>query len=227
MELIIKEYENKNNEKKIKQLKIGVVMFYDETIESYGKINYEINKKYCEKYNIDIILSNNNKKYTKRHPAWERLPLLLENISNYDYLIWIDADAYFYIDANDITNIINIADNYNFIFSNDIGDNNINTGIFIVKNSQYSIDFLNKWAYDEELYENNPYPCWWDQGVLIDMYNKNIMNIKKNSICLKYGEIQHFYENDKIDKKSFIHHLAGRNNYIRYETSKKYFDKIS
>lgn len=198
-------------------------MFYDDNIKNYGKINYEINKKYCEKYNIEIILSN-NKKINNKHSAWERIPLLLDNISNFDYLIWIDADAFFYNDANNIIDIINNNSNVNFIFSNDIGNNNINTGIFIIKNSQYSIDFLNRWLYDEELYTNNPYPHWWDQGVLIYMFDNNILEIKQNSIQFEYGVLQHFYENDKLINKTYIFHLAGRDSKTRYETSKKYYD---
>jgi len=201
-----------------------MVMFYDDNIKHYGEINYKINKKYCEKYNIDIILSN-EKKYNNRHSAWERLPLLLANILNFDYLIWIDADAFFYNDANNIIDIINKNRNVNFIFSKDIGNNNINTGIFIVKNSQYSIDFLNKWAYDEDLY--NPYPYWWDQGVLINMYDNNILNIQQNSVRYEYGDLQHFNDHDKINNKSYIYHLAGHNNnIIRYTISKEYLDKL-
>jgi hypothetical protein len=200
-------------------------MFYDDNIRCYGDINYNINKLYCEKYNLSIILSN-EKKYSNRHSAWERLPLLIDNISKFDYLIWIDADAFFYNDADNIIDIINNNINVNFIFSNDIGNNNINTGFFIVKNSEYSIDFLTKWAYDEELYKNNPYPLWWDQGVLINMFNNNILDIKQNSIQLNYAVLQHFTENDKLDK-TYIFHLAGRSKDIRYEISKKYFDKIN
>jgi hypothetical protein len=195
-------------------------MFFDDKIKSYGFINYKINKLYCEKYNLKIILSN-EKKYSNRHSAWERLPLMLDNISKFDYLIWIDADAFFYNDANNIVDIINNNKNVNFIFSRDIGNKNINTGVFIVKNSQYSIDFLTKWAYDEELYKNNPYPVWWDQGVLIGMYDNNILDIKQNSIHLEYGVLQHFSENDKQDK-TYIFHIAGRDEYTRHELSRKY-----
>jgi len=199
-------------------------MFYDDKIENYGKINYEINKKYCEKYGFDIILSN-SKTYTNRHSAWEKLPLLLSNISNYDYLVWIDADAYFYKDAKSIVDFININPNANFIFSNDISGKNINSGIFIIKNTQYSIDFLNKWAYDEELYVKFSFPpIWWEQAVLFHMFYQNILNIQENCILLDYGVLQHFYENDKNDK-TLVHHLAGRlDNDIRYNTSKKYFN---
>jgi hypothetical protein len=205
-------------------MNICVVMFYDDNIKSYGDINYNINKLYCEKYNIKIIVSN-DKKYNNRHPAWERVPLLLDNISNYDYLIWIDADAFFYNDANNIIDIINNNSNVNFIFSNDINNNNINTGIMIVKNSQYSIDFLTKWAYNEQLYINNRYPYWWDQGVLVSMINQNILDIKQHFITYNYGILQHFFTNDKLEN-TYIYHLAGRDSITRYNESKKYFDKL-
>jgi len=39
-------------------MKIGVVMFYDDNIKIYGDINHTINKKYCEKYNLTLIVSN-------------------------------------------------------------------------------------------------------------------------------------------------------------------------
>lgn len=104
-------------------------------------------------------------------------------------------------------------------------NNNVNTGIFIVKNSEYSINFLKKWAYDEELYNENPYPYWWDQGVLVHMINQNMFNIRENSINIEYGILQHFFENDKSDN-TYTFHLAGRKNDIRYTMSKNYFDKL-
>jgi len=207
------------------KMKVCLLMFYDDVIKNYGDINYAINKKYCEKYNIDIIVSHTNK-YFRRHSAWARLPLILDNIEKYDYLIWIDADALLYNDATNIIDIIKENIDYNFIFSNDIGNNNINTGIFIVKNTQYSIDFLHKWAYDNDLYVNNSYPGWWDQGVLIDMFNQNILDIKNNSVSLEYGILQHFYENELsgFSKKPLVFHLAGRSNEVRLHTFKKYFN---
>jgi hypothetical protein len=148
---------------------------------------------------------------------------MFDNISKFDYLIWIDADAFFYNDANNIVDIINNNSNVDFIFSNDIGNNNINTGVFIVKNSQYSKHFLIKWLYDKELYKNNPHPEWWDQGVLISMFDKNILNIRQNCVIIEYGVLQHFHENDKSDK-TYIYHLAGTTNDTRYKISKKYID---
>ena len=208
-------------------MRIGVLMFYDENIKDYGDINYKINKKYCEKYNLELIMSN-EKKYNNRHSAWERLPLILSHIENYDYLIWIDADAFFYVDdnSNNIVDIINKNLDVNFIFSNNIGNEIINTGIFIVKNSQYSIDFINKWAYDEELYKNNSFPYWWENGVFIDMFNNNILDIQNNQISYEYGILQHFkfHELKNFSNKPFIFHLAGTNKEHRTNISNNYYN---
>ena len=207
-------------------MKFCILMWYDENIASYGDINYEINKKYCDKNNIELIRCN-ERRYSNRHPAWERIPLILKYINDYDYVIWIDADAFFYNDANNIVDIINDNINYNFIFSNDYGNNNINTGVYIVKNSQYSIDFLTRWLYDEDLYKNNKHPYWWDQGVLIEMFNQNILDIKNNCIIVDYGVLQHFFEGETFPNKSFIFHLAGRSREIRINHSLNYIKKIN
>ena len=115
----------------------------------------------------------------------EKLLLILEHIEKYDYVVWIDADAIFYKDSKNICDIIKEHQDYNFIFSNELGNHNINCGFFIVKNTKYSIDFITKWAYDEELYKTNPVPYWWEQGILITMFKDNIFDIK-NNCCLWY-----------------------------------------
>ena len=211
-------------------MRVALLMFYDDVIKEYGDITYKINKIYCNKYEIELIVCN-NKTLHNRHSAWERLPLILKHIVDYEYIIWIDADAFFYTNTPNIIDIINNNKDLNFIFSKDIENNNINTGIMIIKNSQYSIDFINKWVYDEDLYHNNPYPKWFDQGVLIDMYNKNMLEIQniQNSYCYDYGILQHFHDYELSDfaKKPLIHHLAGKNYYDRINISKNYYEKIS
>jgi Nucleotide-diphospho-sugar transferase len=144
--------------------------------------------------------------------------------------MWIDADAHFYIDSKNIIDLINENNNCNFIFSQDVSESIqagsiINTGCFIVKNTQYSIDFLTKWGYDETLYNNNSYPCWWDQGVLLDMWKANVLDIQTNSVILDYGVIQHFNQHELLQfaNKPFIFHLAGRSFEIRYRISLYYY----
>jgi len=200
-------------------------MWYDENISSYSDINYKINKAYCDKNNIELIRCK-ERRHINRHPAWERIPLILKYINNYDYVMWIDADAHFYIDSANIKDYINNYNNHNFIFSKDISVA-INTGCFIVKNTQYSIDFLTKWGYDETLYKNNSYPYWWDNGVILNMFEQNVLDIKNNSVAIDYGILQHFHENEilKLAVKPFIFHLAGTNTQTRYNHSLYYITK--
>jgi hypothetical protein len=200
-------------------------MWYDEAISCYGNNNYEINKKYCDKNNIELIVCN-KRRHGNRHPAWERIPLILEYINDYDYIMWIDADAHFYIDSNNIMDLISDNTSFDFIFSKDITVA-INTGCFIVKNTQYSIDFLTKWGYDESLYNNNNYPDWWDNGVILDMLEQNILDIKNNCIIFDYGVLQHFFENESFPNKPFIFHLAGRSTEIRINHSLEYINKLN
>ena len=206
-------------------MKFCILMWYDENASIYGDINYKINKAYCDKNNIQLFRCN-KRRHSNRHPAWERIPLILEYINDYDYIMWIDADAHFYIDSENIINLINDNTNYDIIFSKDISVA-INTGCFIVKNTKYSIDFLKKWGYDEELYENNNYPYWWDNGVILDMFTLNILDIKNNCIIIDYGVLQHFYEDELFPNKPFIFHLAGRSTEIRINHSLNYTKKIN
>ena len=207
-------------------MKLCILMWYDSNISSYGDINYKINKEYCYKNNINLICSN-EKKYNNRPQTWERIPLILEHINDYDYVMWMDADSHFYIDSKNIIDFINVNNKYNFIFSNDFVEG-INAGIFIVKNSQYSIDFLKKWGYDDLLYENRSLRVWEDQSVLLDMHSANILDIKNNSIIIDYGVLQHFYDYElgKYSEKPFIIHLAGQTLENRYNHSLDYFNKM-
>lgn len=200
---------NQNNHK------IGIFMWYNEEIIQYANNNYKINKIYCEKYGYNLIKSN-LRLCNERKPHWERIPLFLKYFDDFDYLIWIDADAHFYIDSPPITNVIDSYPEKLFIFSGDTDTYNnynnwvINSGFFIVKKSDKSRDILYKWLNDNELYKsphlskpifgsNN----WNDQAVLRLMYAKNIENIADNSIIIKYGILQHFDKEHNLSEKIF------------------------
>ena len=74
---------------------IAVLMWYDDHVKNYGDNCYKINKVYCQKHGYDLIKSS-DRFYKDRNPHWERFPLILDHINSYDYVVWIDADAFFY-----------------------------------------------------------------------------------------------------------------------------------
>ena len=168
--------------------KICVVMWYDKNIKEYADNFYEINKKYCQLNGYDII-RDSTRRISKRKPHYERIPLIYKILHKYDYVVWIDSDAHFYLDSPPIEIIINKFKDNDFIFSADQdrgvfetvlndGVDKVNTGIFIVKNTNYSLSILKIWAYDNYLFENriNKH-SWNDQGVMRLILKNNIQKI--------------------------------------------------
>jgi hypothetical protein len=207
-------------------MNVAVLMFHDDPSVDYVRMNRAINEKYCKKFGLHFVFAS-ERKYAERHPAWERLPLLLEHLPNHDYLVWVDSDAFFYHDA-DVRELVAAHPGPDFLFSRDIRNVRLNTGVLVVKNTPYSAAFLAKWAYDEALYKSNPHPKFWDQGVLIDMYNKDVLGVQGNSRVLDYGVLQHFlaHEFRRRTPRPYVYHLAGRNKEVRAAESKKYFDTL-
>ena len=60
-------------------MKIGVCMFYDDKVYYYANINHKINLLYCDKHDLDLIVSN-TPQYKNRHAAWESVPLMYNNL---------------------------------------------------------------------------------------------------------------------------------------------------
>ena len=210
-------------------MKVAVLMFHHDPAAAYVRLNRALNAKYCETFCLDFIFAH-KRTYLERHPAWERLPLILHHLANYDYVVWIDSDAFFYHDR-DVKEFIADNSEHDFIFSKDIRNRGLNTGVMVVKNTPYAVDFIKRWAYDEELYRNNPRPKFWDQGVLLGMYDKNLLDIRTNSLVVDYLVLQHFLSSElgsltDDKKKPFIYHLAGKPPPIRVAESKKYFDNV-
>lgn len=81
----------------------------------------------------------------------------------------------------------------------------LNSGIIIMKNSEYSRKIINYWM-STDCYVNRVKP-WQDQGCLRYSYVQNINKLRNNSVILDYGVLQRFNYNKK--QQSLVIHLAG------------------
>tara|TARA_B100001123_G_scaffold447337_1_gene604539 strand:- start:1315 stop:2925 length:1611 start_codon:yes stop_codon:yes gene_type:complete len=217
-------------------------MWYDEAIKEYADINFEINKKYALKNSYHLIKSCDKK--LDKHPSWEKLPLILKHIDDYDYIVMCDSDAFFYYDSPKIENVINKHPNKDFILSGDawkyftnLNDNinipDINCGLMIIKNTQFSKKFIHNWCYEKHTTLASKY---WEQGVMWYLYNENYMNIQNKSIIIPYNILQNFEKHlDQffysrqygLKNKPFVHHLAGQSKEIRIKVSSDYYNSLS
>ena len=216
-------------------MKIAVLMWCDgKTTKRYGNTTYHINKTYCDKHGYDLIFSS-QRRHDRNDLAWEKIPMVIEHIKQYDYVIWIDADAHFYIDRGPIEDVIKEHPRAHFIFSEDgvpkgipaskvEGYTSINTGFFIVKNTTESEKILNKWAYDDVLF------CLrlsaWDQGVANKMYVTNTCNIRDLSVILPFNVLQNFDKETRHDP--YVRHFAGNSKRVHgiKKTFRRYLKQI-
>ena len=203
-------------------MKVCVLMWYDGAIADYADSNFAINKEYCLKHGLALLCSG-DRACPGRHPAWERLPLILKVLPSYDWVVWVDADAHFYRDAPDIKEMLSGHPDKDMIFSGDKPPRgNINTGIFAVKRTEFSRMFVERWLKDEEAYSANRFPGWWEQGVLIDMWERNVEGVRDRCAMLEYGKLQHFYPGDRGGDAPLVFHMAEQELEARVAHSKDY-----
>ena len=141
--------------------KFALTTMYTNNIKSYSEISTKNKDWYARKYDMDLIVTK--ERLSDRHPAWDKIQCVLNamNNSNYDYIIWMDADAIFLTDEIDFNTIVNIYPDKNFIVCNDpccpgssldiTTDYNclqnlhiINTGVFIIKNNNEMKELFTK-----------------------------------------------------------------------------------
>jgi hypothetical protein len=183
-----------------------ICMFYDDNIKIYSELTEQINRCYAFQNNCDFFVKKNNPYFTNRHQAWERIPMIIDLLKkDYDYVIYIDADAYFRLN-NDSTLLNRIIRNHkdmDIIFSRDLSQL-INTGFMIVKNTRFSRNFLWKLVINPK-FKDKYYERTWDQDCIIEQYRKNYLNALDKCIILDYGILQS-YNKDEYLKSIIVHH---------------------
>lgn len=166
---------------------------------SYKNFTYEINKKYCEIQNYYYHVESDDYKIKKdvdgRAITWYKPKFITEVFEtlNPKYILFLDADA---VVCNYEYRIEEFIDeNYDIICTEDYGPSKLNAGVFIMKNSMWTKNFLKKWWDICEILEggnNNEvgfykHGLWHDQtcfGYLLDNETdvKNHIKIISNDV---------------------------------------------
>jgi hypothetical protein len=126
-----------------------------------------------------------------------------------DYVLWIDADAYFNNFDERIEKYFLANDEQlkkDFIISDDkpYGNGRVNSGVFLVKNTEWSRNFLQKiWHNAGDYLKKN----FYEQSVIGDYYNKNLLESQKHILILPTTEINNSNPNSTT---SFICHMMSK-----------------
>jgi len=188
-------------------MKIAVVSLFTQEIVELAQYTLLNHKAYCDKHGYDYIVYQG--RFSKRHPAWDKIKAVQEILPNYDYVLWIDTDAIF-IDFNQkLENFIIYPEKYNGYFCKD-PTNGIyaNTGVFLLKNCQWSVDLLEQtWnATSPRLYDTyskHAYNDWpFEQGPMCEILKKDTQHYIIPDYVLNSHEVF-------VHKKTVVVHYMG------------------
>ena len=211
-------------------MKIKVITAYDKNYENIAKNSQVVLQKYCEKHGYQLcrkIITN----FDRPAPWYKLEAILLEMEDDCEYLLWLDADT---LILNTNKKIEEIITNEKFIFISRDKNFSINSGIFILKNNDYTNDILRKTRDLYSIYnENHPMGGIFEQAALLHLISKNYNKIREQ-IHLVDAHIMNAYDpetkpnfiENHVNKDSFILHLPNtRPDSLRGEIISKYISK--
>lgn len=185
--------------------KIAVATIYTQS-NQYGKIGYlssEINRNYAEKNGYDFCLKNFNFNLENRHFHFEKQLFLLSIIDNYDWVLYLDADAFV---TNPDVLVESLLDNdYDLVMAP--GNTRLfNAGVMLLKNTKNTKKLLQE-TLNSAIIDS-------DNNAMIEAYRKT----EEVKLKLIPRKSLNSYGGDKIfewESGDFIMHMALSNNEYR------------
>lgn len=171
--------------------KLLVLQYYTPNLE-YGKLSEKINKNYCDNFEIDYISLTDkdyiDSKIDGRPYMWFKILFLIEKLeeNEYEYVMFIDADAIFVKNDFNIVDLIDEHKDFNLIINSDFGPDVVNTGSMIFKNSEWSIDFLKRIWEKANVISRGRYrtEIWHEQTIMSIFLTINEDDIKNAKILM-------------------------------------------
>ena len=231
---ISKNYEKKD-EKTKKILIFNSFSYQNSELPLYEELTSEITRKYAQKYGYDYKQLSH--RTDEMSPYWLRVKDSLDILNNgyYDVIMYLDLDAT--IKNFDIPIEKIISTGYDMYIGEDPKSfrkeeeknlsHLINTGCFIIRNTDWSKNFLREWfdlyiqKYSKKWkYQDGTWICeeclWADQNYEQGSLSKMILEnkIKERNHIKIFNE--NVLSNIFYDIDGFVLHLMATDNYTRY-----------
>lgn len=177
------------------QPKIIVAQFYTSNVP-HGPVAEKINSAYCDKHGYGYFVERDTEKIIStldgKSATWYKPQLVLEIFEKYnpEYVLFLDIDAVILDHEERIENFI--SSNHDVVFTTDYGHHSkMNAGVFLIKNTNWSKYFLNKWWNSSDVFKGSDCEImqlpaesnelvgyyrtglWHDQTCLTILHNQN------------------------------------------------------
>ena len=204
--------------------KIGLVTYSTSTIMDYATYSLSILTIYAQinDYFYYHTTPESGHEYYSNDQRWNKVKIVHNAFLTWgkdlDYIVYLDSDLIILNMEFKFEDIINKNHNADLIFSKDSHPMNgiMNSGLFIAKNSKWTLDFLEEWWGSNDLRE-----MAIDQHAFSMLWNRNSHDIQSHVILLAPNILNtHFpaWLNQKPNDN--VLHLAGCSSIFRIEVFK-------
>ncbi len=159
-------------------MKISVCQFYTPNV-SYGEYAEKINEKYCQDNGYYYFVEKDGNKIKSKIPGrsftWYKPHLIRETLERFpdsEYVLFLDIDAIFCNNSRRIEEFIDGLSS--IVMTQDYGPSLVNAGVLLLKNNEYSKNFLNEWWNICEEYPQYKEGLWHDQTCIGLWYERQI-----------------------------------------------------
>lgn len=174
--------------------------------EWYSKTTIPIIQKYCDKYKYDFIHYREHESF--KHITWVKIPLILKTMDSTDneWIFWEDADSCpldhtirleSYIENENADIIIDTQPAWIHIVNNMAYSAAENTGLWFIRNTQWSRDFLN------DLYTNPKYFVW----NYVPYHEQSAFSVARANLPINQDNIKLLSPYTMYDRLSYTKHF--------------------
>jgi len=197
------------------------------TFGELSKLTLPSKEQYAKIHSYDFYNKAGNFDKNKSI-GWAKIDIILDKINQYDWLFYVECDAMI---MNPTIRLQNLVDeNYDIIISRSKcgeGFTNINTGILLIKCSEWSKQFFNKLNTKQNYFNNN----WFEQGAIIqELDNSEILKhfkfVQNRFFNSFYHRGDHIFLDENFKVGDFICHAAGISNESRYSLFTELQNKV-
>ena len=131
--------------------KIKIVQYMFGRFE-YFQWSERINRRYSERHHYEHVISREAPR-PDRHIVWHKIPVILSELHDCDYLLWTDADTLFYSQELKIEHeLIPLIEDFSILFPPDIASETLRwnprlpcSGVMLIRNDPIAREFFEMW----------------------------------------------------------------------------------
>uniref|UniRef100_A0A7S2WSY7 Uncharacterized protein n=1 Tax=Mucochytrium quahogii TaxID=96639 RepID=A0A7S2WSY7_9STRA len=157
--------------KPVKDLKIALLTFEYKMDPDVVRESRDNQRRYAQKHGYTYLVTDQLVDTSLRPAPWSKFPIIKRFLPEYDFIVWLDTDALIANYTVKIEDVVNGKSN--LFFAED--ESQLNSGVFIIRNSPWSLWWLNEAAAQSWLVSGS-HPFKYEQRAIHFLYGTERLN---------------------------------------------------